>query len=126
MILLLASLSWATIEVEEPVTAGQEVAITVVNDLSQPRPGLTVRAIYRRDLATEQDMAVGLTDARGRVYWTPKRGGPVTLRAKSEEQLVQVGYAWPDATSYVLGIPAFILGFAMLGLGLWGGRRRSG
>ncbi|MFK7931323.1 MAG: hypothetical protein AB8H79_24280 [Myxococcota bacterium] len=125
MILLFSSLALAVLQVEAPPQAGTEVAITLLDDLSRPVAGATVRAIYREGISEERDLAVGLTDARGRVYWTPKQGGPVVLRAKRDELRVNVAYGWPPLTPIAVGIPVGTLGMGLLAFGLWGSRRRK-
>jgi len=124
MIALLATLAFADIVVESPPVAGQEVTITVVDDVSMPVPQATVRAIHRPGLPGERDLAVGLTDARGRVYWTPSDGGPMLLRARDEEAVVHVDYAQAPTTSLVLLLGSAGLGLGLLLWGLWPARSR--
>lgn len=124
MILLLASLAFAEIIVEPAPVAGTEVAITVLDDLSRPISGATVRAVARPGLARERDLAVGLTDNRGRVYWTPRDGGPVVLQARTDSTRVHVAYAQAPRESMVLLILLGIIAMLATTVGLWPRRRR--
>ena len=125
MIWLLASLAFAEIVVEPPPAAGVETAVTVLDDLSRPISGATVRAVARPGLDGERDLAVGLTDNRGRVYWTPGRGGPYLLQVRTETKRVHVAYDGADNESMVLLIALGIIGLLASVIGLWPRRRES-
>jgi hypothetical protein len=117
MILLLATLCQAAVLIEPEPVVGQESTITVLDDLSRPISGATVRAVHRADLPGERDLAVGLTDARGRVYWTPSTPGLTRLRARDDEQPVIVTGPVPVAPAVLLAFAALLaLGAAVVGL----------
>lgn len=123
---LLASLAWSAsnIVIEGEPTTHETVAIDVIDDLSRPVSGATVRAIRRPGLPGERDLAVGLTDARGRVYWTPKRPGTQILRAREHELIVHVRPDTPSPTPIVLLSSSGLVGLGLLVWGLWPRRRR--
>ena len=107
MILLLATLASASILVEEPATLGEEVEITVLDDLSRPVVGAPVRVVHRAGLAGERELAIGLTDARGQVYWTPTYDGRTQVRARELSTTVRVhAKALPAPTLVLLGLSA--------------------
>jgi hypothetical protein len=102
-------MSRTILEVQTPPTPGVETTVTVVDDLSRPVVGATVRATWRPGLAGEHSVAVGLTDARGQVPWTPKQAGTVVISARDTSMILQSGSPWPDPTSTVW-IAAILLG----------------
>lgn len=125
MIWILALLAHGEILVDGAPQVDSEVTVTVVDDLSRPISGATVRAVHRQGLYGEQDLAVGLTDARGRVYWTPEQGGPVVLRSREQERIVHVARdAAPASTLVLLGLLT-ALGIGAGLVGFWPGRRRA-
>src|SRR5690606_23043937 len=77
----LASLAWASITIEDPPRPGEETVVVVTDDAGRPRAGETVRVIHRPGLGGEREVAVGITDARGRVRWTPQMDGVTIVRA---------------------------------------------
>lgn len=121
--LLLSHLACAEILIEAEPVAGKTIAIDVVDDLSRPVSGATVRAIRRPGLPGERDLAVGLTDARGRVYWTPKEPGTQVLRAREHERIVHVEAVSPPLTPLLLLGTSGLLGLGLLLWGLWPARR---
>jgi hypothetical protein len=125
MILLLAWLAHAEIVVEPPPSAGVQTAVTVLDDLSRPVSGATVRAVERSGLSDQRDVAVGLTDARGRVYWSPGAGGPTVLRVRDETRVVHVAYAGPDETALTLLVLLLSLGLGATVVGLWPSRKET-
>jgi len=106
----------------EPATAEAPTVLTVLDDDGRPRSGETVRVLHRPGLVGEAEQAIGITDARGQVRWTPSRGGVAHLRAGDAVHAVHVQPATPR-----LDVP-LLLGLLLLGgLGATGyglGRRR--
>lgn len=86
----LASLAWASITIEDPPRPGEETVVVVTDDAGRPRAGETVRVIHRPGLGGEREVAVGITDARGRVRWTPQMDGVTIVRAGEERLSVRV------------------------------------
>lgn len=107
MILVWAAVARAAISWEQDPRAGTESVIAVVDDAGAPRSGQTVRVVHRPGLAGEKEVAIGITDGRGRVRWTPDAPGVARLRAGDEEQLVRVGADHVDPT------PLLILGLLL-------------
>ncbi|TVQ92766.1 MAG: hypothetical protein EA397_06310 [Deltaproteobacteria bacterium] len=125
MILLLATLASASILIEEPATVGEEVEITVLDDLSRPIVGAPVRVAHRVGLTGERELALGLTDARGQVYWTPTQGGRTQVRARELSTTVRVHDKTPPAPTLVLlGLTA-LTGLVLGLLALRPPRRRA-
>jgi hypothetical protein len=124
-LLLLPSLARADILVDPDPATETEVVVTVLDDLSRPISGATVRAIHRPGLPGERDLAVGLTDARGRVYWTPAEAGTTVLRTRGESQVVHVARPAPPPTPLVVLSALGVVGLGLAGWGLWPRRRRE-
>jgi hypothetical protein len=125
MMVLLLGLAYATITLDNPLRVGTESAITVVDDLSRPVVGAPVRATYRLGLGDEREVAVGLTDARGMVYWTPTVGGPVALRAREHRETAHIERASAPTTEAVMLSLFTTLILAITLLSLWPDRRRE-
>ena len=118
-LLLAAGLARATIAVEPAPVRGVESVVRVTDDKGRPEVGRTVRVVLRPGLDGEREEAVGITDGRGRVRWTPSSGG--VARVQAEEEGLPVSVAWPEIpaeTAILLGLVA--LGSASgLIFGLW-------
>lgn len=116
--LLLALVASATIEIETPPTPGEETIVRVLAQDGRPRAGETVRVVHRPGLAGQRELAIGITDARGRVRWTPAEAGVAVVRAGEERLPVRI--APPEAprdTLVLLGLLLLAAGGA-LGYGL--------
>lgn len=101
------TLAHAGIRIEAPPVERQETVILVTDELGDPRPGETVRVIHRPGLAGERERAVGITDGRGRVRWTPEQPGIAELQAGDEPLRIRVAWARvPVATWLLLGLLA--------------------
>ncbi|MEZ4319184.1 MAG: hypothetical protein R3F61_16835 [Myxococcota bacterium] len=121
MIALLVQVAMAGIRFETPASVGTEVIIVVDRD-GTPGRGETVRVVHRPGTAHERERAIGITDGRGRVSWTPEEGGVAEVRAGDEILAMHVAYdAVPTTTATVLGL----LGVTALGLGITGLLRRT-
>lgn len=125
MILLLAWLAHAEILVGSDPLVGEEVEITVLDDLSRPLSGTPVRVVHRVGLAGERELAVGLTDSRGNVYWKPGQPGRALIRARTQEHTVHVRAETPPTNTFILLGGATLLGLALLGIAARPPRRRS-
>ena len=124
---LLASAVAATdVTLEHPPRVGDETVIAAVDDRGDPRAGLTVRVFHRPGLTGQRESAVGITDGRGRVRWTPERPGVTEVRVGDTPLTVRVGYAsTPPSVPLLLVLLALAgLGTLAYGVGL-GQRRRS-
>ena len=78
--LLLTGVAQGGISVIEPAEVGHETWVTVTNQ-DVPAPGETVTVVHRPGIAGEHEIAIGITDAMGRVRWTPSSAGLSTVHA---------------------------------------------
>lgn len=111
--LAVAGMSW-----EDEPREGVEAVLAVVDEAGAPRSGLTVRVIHRPGLSGEREVAIGITDGRGRVRWTPEQPGVARLRAGDEEQLVRIGTARTEPTPLLILGLLVATGAGALGLAL--------
>lgn len=88
--LLLTQLASAEVAMEIPPMVGSETVVLVRNDEGRPSAGETVRVVHRPGMAGELEIAIGITDGRGRVRWTPEVPGLAIVRADDETQQIQV------------------------------------
>lgn len=97
----------AVVATDDPPQQGVETVLTLTDERGEPASGETVRVIHRPDLAGEKELAVGITDGRGRVRWVPDTPGVARIRAGEEVQLVRVlPAATPITTAVLLGLLA--------------------
>ena len=122
MIALVAA-AWAHVEFETPPVEGEETVIVVQDDLGDPRSGQTVRVVHRPGLSGEQELAIGISDGRGRVRWTPRSAGVAWVRAGDEVARIRVGGSAGAPVIPVLVGLLLLGGAAALGYGVAGGRR---
>lgn len=120
MIAWLATCALAEVTLEASPVAGVEVVVDVTEASGDPASGETVRVVHRPGLAGSRELAIGITDGRGRVRWTPAEGGVVRLRAGEQVlDLRVVPSRRPDLTVSVLaalgllasGMLLFALGY---------------
>jgi len=114
----LASLAWASITIEDPPRPGEETVVVVTDDAGRPRAGETVRVIHRPGLGGEREVAVGITDARGRVRWTPQMDGVTVVRAGEERLSVRVTPAETPLGTVTLLVVLSLAALGSLGYGL--------
>ena len=102
---------------------GTESVVLVTDEIGDPRSGETVRVVHRPGLAGEKELAVGITDGRGRVRWTPETAGITRIRAGEQVQVFRVVPAHlPTTTAVVLALLG-TAGLGALGYGIRGPRR---
>ncbi len=117
-LLLTATLTRAEIVLEKQPSLRAEVVV-LVSDQGEPRAGETVRVTHRPGLHGETEVAIGITDSRGRVRWKPTVSGVAEIRAGSETHRVNINGQAPTSTWVML------LTSSLLGIGaLIGGLRR--
>jgi hypothetical protein len=122
--LLLGVTAMAGVQLERPGEVGVETVIVVHDDQDAPRPGQTVRVVFRPGLAGEREQAVGITDGRGRVRWTPNAAGLAKIRAGEAWQTVSVAGPWALDTGLLLAaLLAVGAVSALVGVRLSGWRR---
>ena len=115
MILLATQIALASVTLAEPPQIGGEVWVHVTDE-DTPLAGETVRVLHRPGLHGESEVAIGITDSRGRVRWQPSISGVAELRAGSETQRVVVASPPPTGTSVLLALLA-LLGLGALAIG---------
>lgn len=79
------AVAFATITIDPPPQVEVESALVVLKDEERPAAGATVRAWLHPGLPEEREIAIGVTDARGRVLWTPEVAGRVRIEAADQE-----------------------------------------
>ena len=95
--------------------------ITVTHEVT-PAPGETVTVVYRPGIVGEQEVAIGITDARGRVRWSPSRGGVATVHAGQQQLTLRVGRSSPPSSVLTL---LSLLTLLAIGSGAFGFRKRT-
>ncbi len=117
-LLLLLQLASAGLEIQPAPVIETETAVLVTREDGSAIGGATVRGIVHPGNHDEHEVAIGVTDARGRVLWTPDTSGRVTIRAGDQERDVLV--AWKSAPTGVAMMLAllFLLGAASIGRSL--------
>jgi hypothetical protein len=119
-----AGIAMATITLDaEPAREGVEAIVLVTDEIGDPQSGETVRVVHRPGLAGEKELAIGITDGRGRVRWTPETAGIAKIRAGEQVQPIRVVADRPPTTSGVAIALLFCAGLLALGFGLRGPRR---
>ncbi|MCB9686937.1 MAG: hypothetical protein H6735_18000 [Alphaproteobacteria bacterium] len=109
------SYAFASVTLDAAPVQGTEVVIEVRDDLGDPDSGETVRVVHRPGLAGTRELAIGITDGRGRVRWTPAEGGVARVRAGDQVLDLRIEPEHrPDLTLSVL------VALSLLGLGLLG------
>ncbi|MEN0067658.1 MAG: hypothetical protein AAGA48_36345 [Myxococcota bacterium] len=123
MIWLLATAS-ASITLEAPPQVGDEVVITVTDPFGEPRSGETVRVFHGPELTTEREVAIGITDGRGRIRWTPSTPGVAELQVGEEPLRIRVAPAEAPLTVMFLVAVLMVAGFGATGVALLPRRAR--
>lgn len=122
-LLCLAALG-APVTIEPPPQVGLQSMVLVLDELERPEPGVTVQVVHRPGLAGERQQAIGITDSRGVVRWTPHHGGVATLRAGDRRLPMVVAWQHTPLGTWVLLV---LLGVAALGFAGYGvSSRRPG
>ena len=109
MIALIAT-AFGGVSLESPPVAGTETVVAVQDAEGDPRGGVTVRVVLRPGLTGERELAVGITDGRGRIRWTPPEPGVAWLRAGDEISKLRVGGSPPS--SVLVWIAVLLVGGA--------------
>jgi hypothetical protein len=100
--LWLAGLARAAVEVETPPVEGTETVIHVTDSMGDADAGETVRVVHRPGLAGERELAIGITDGRGRVRWRPEQGGIALIRAGDQTSMLQIQRSRVPTTTLVV------------------------
>lgn len=109
------SCALASVALESPPVEGTEVVIELRDARGDADSGETVRVVHRPGLAGSHELAIGITDGRGRVRWTPAEGGLARLRAGDQVLDLRIEpRRRPDLTVSMLAAVA-LLGAGLLG-----------
>ena len=121
LVLLVTRPALASITVDAAPIEGVDNWVTVQQG-ETPAAGETVTVVHRPGIVGEQEIAIGITDARGRVRWSPERGGVSTIHAGSQQYTLTVQRATAPAS--ILTILTLLI---MLALGsiVYGFRKRT-
>jgi hypothetical protein len=123
-LLLLGRAALGAVEVETPPLEGTETVIHVTDAMGDAASGETVRVVHRPGLAGERELAIGITDGRGRVRWRPEQGGIALLRAGEQTSTLQIQRNRPPTTTLVLLALLALGGLLPVVFGLLGRRGR--
>ena len=82
--------------------AGIETTISVRDADGEADPGETVQVLHRPGLDGERQVAIGITDSRGRVTWTPAISGVAVVRAGTDTQPVAIRWSETPPTTAIL------------------------
>lgn len=119
VLLLLATLAAdAAIQVEGRAVPGEEVVVRVLDADGRGRPGETVRVVHRPGLQGQRELAIGITDSRGQVRWTPELWGVARIRAGDELQPVRIAPLEPPRGAIALVVALIVAGLLGSGYGL--------
>jgi hypothetical protein len=116
-VIALVATAFAGITVEAPPRAGKETVVVVQDEQGNPRGGQTIRVVHRPNLPGEQELAVGITDGRGRIRWTPRSAGVAWVRAPDDHLPVRVAGPLPVSVP-LLTIALLASGVAALARGV--------
>lgn len=118
ILLLLAGVAFGAITLERPPQPGVETVIHVADEEGRPRAGETVRVVHRPGLSGERELAVGITDARGRVRWTPQFDGITVVRAGEERLSLRVPPAETPLATVTMLVVLLLAALGSVGYGL--------
>lgn len=117
--LWLALAAGAAVEIETAPSEGAETVLVVTDRAGEPLAGATVRALYRPGLPGEREQAIGITDGRGRIAWTPSASGIARVQAADQRHAVRVApRGVPEGTAGLL-VAVLTLGMLLAGYGSW-------
>ncbi len=125
-VMLLAALAGAEgIAIQSAPAVGTETAIVVTDGNDAPRVGVTVRVLHRPELAGERELAIGITDARGRVRWVPEQAGVAEVRADNQRERVSIPWAKPPTGALSLVVLLLLAALGAFVFGLLPSARRA-
>jgi hypothetical protein len=119
VIALLAGASLAAVTFEVPPVQAVETVVIATRTDGEPLAGATVRVVYRPGLAGEHEQAIGITDGRGRITWTPSDAGIAVVKAADQEQPLRVAPGGVPEGTAGLVIATVTLAALLAGYGAW-------
>ncbi|MBT3222146.1 MAG: hypothetical protein HN348_23985 [Proteobacteria bacterium] len=120
MVLLTIAALAGPITISAPPTPGHEIEVTYTDKRGKPKVGATISVIHRPGLDGEQQLAIGITDSRGRVRWTPEQSGVASIKANDDEFPLRISWPHPPSqTALLLGL----LFLTSIGTAVYGWRR---
>lgn len=120
--MIVVGLAMAGIDVSAPPEEGVEIVVQVTQDDGSPAAGETVRVTHRPTTTSPVERAVNITDARGRVRWTPELGGLADLRAGPQEMRVRIASRQVPADALTVTLLLCITFLTLVAIGF---RRRA-
>ena len=118
MILFFLPAALAGVDITPSPVAGEASVVVATGADGDPRVGQTVTVVHRVGLPGEDEVAIGITDARGRVEWTPREGGVSELQVGDERLRISVGWAHrPQQTLLLISLLLFA-GMGAIGYGV--------
>ncbi|MEM7245110.1 MAG: hypothetical protein AAF533_07185 [Acidobacteriota bacterium] len=117
--LLVVGVASATTLQEPPrLVDGQSAALSFVTEAGAPASGVAVTAVYRENAhaSLRKEVAVGTTNAAGRLDWTPEQAGVVVLSWDGGSRNVKVHH---DGTPVLGVIIAALAGLLLVGGSAW-------
>jgi len=118
-LVLFAGLASATVTFTPVPIVGQATVVEVLDADQHPRSGETVRVLHRPGLAGEEEQAIGITDGRGRVSWTPSSPGVAVVRAGEEREAVHIATTTPRLDTWLLLVLLGLAGASSLAISTW-------
>jgi hypothetical protein len=129
IVIWLVASAFAGVDFEVPPREGVETVVVVTapgigEEAPQPVAGATVRVTHRPGLAGEKELAIGITDGRGRVRWVPGEGGVADVRANDEVERVRIDSGGVPPVEAGLGGTLLVAGLLALRHGLRSKRKK--
>ncbi len=121
---LLTGLSAATVSLETEASVEVETVVVVTRADGAPMGGATVRVYYRPDLVGQREQAIGITDARGRIAWTPTHSGIARIQAADQARSLRVAPRGAPEGTLGLLITVAAMSLLLAGYGAWRPRAR--
>jgi hypothetical protein len=120
---MLGTLAFADLTTEPAPVVDTESVILVTQPDGTPLGGETVRVVHRPGMVGEAEVAIGITDTRGKVRWTPVEPGLSVLRAGEQSRTLQVGRIESPKALFALLLILVVAALTALAYGLFDARK---